>query len=217
MSMQDRVGAICPNCGRATESKIWGTVNVGINPELREEVLTGRVRRTTCPFCSAEFNVEWHFLYHDPIRKFMISYHPSKDGRSAPIPTPALDLVQSVLSNYKLRLVTSWNQLREKIGIFESGLDDYPIETIKSLLGVKIFGTPKFGDEALFYICTRQNSAGASELLFHAFRGREHIMDSWCPLDLYRALEQEAVEKFGIGWSRGEWMTVNRAGLGRGK
>src|SRR6266478_2924818 len=114
MSMQDRVGAICPNCGRATESKIWGTVNVGINPELREEVLTGTVRRTTCPFCSAEFNVEWH-------------------------------------------------------------------------------------------------------LLFHAFRGREHIMDSWCPLDLYRALEQEAVEKFGIGWSRGEWMTVNRAGLGRGK
>src|SRR6266478_5081011 len=121
MSMQERVGAICPQCGKMTQNKIWGTVNLGLNPELREEVLTGRVRRATCPFCSSVFNVEWHFLYHDPTRSFMLSYHPTLQGRSAPIPTQALDLVEKVVSNYKLRLVTSWNQLREKIAVFENG------------------------------------------------------------------------------------------------
>ncbi|MGH9551129.1 MAG: CpXC domain-containing protein [Terriglobales bacterium] len=205
MSMQDRVGAICPHCGKMTQNKIWGTVNVGINPELREEVLTGRVRRTTCPFCSSEFNVEWHFLYHDPKGKFMISYHPTKDGRSAPIPTVGLDLVEGVLSNYKLRLVTSWNELREKIGIFESGLDDYPIETIKLLLGL--------GGDEVFYLCTRQNSDGVGELVFQVFRGREYLMDAWFPSDGYVRLAQEAEKKFGVGCNLGQWMIVNRATL----
>ena len=100
---------------------------------------------------------------------------------------------------------------------FRRGLDDYAIETMKSLLGVKIFGTPEFGDEALFYLCTWQNSVGASELVFQAFRGRERIMDAWFPLDFYRGLEQEVVKEFGLGWDRGKWMTVNRAGIGTGE
>ena len=218
MSIQHRVAAVCPNCGKVTESKIRGTVNIGLNPELREEVLTGRIRRATCPFCSSEFNVEWLFLYHDPTRQFIISYHPIiKDGRTAPIPTETLDVSEKVLCNYNLRLVTSWNHLREKIGIFEDGLDDYPIETIKSVIGGKIFGTPKFGDEALFYLCTRQSSSGESELVFQAFHGREHLADARFPLDMYRTVRQEVIKKFGRGWERGEWMTINQGGIGRGK
>ncbi len=169
MSIQHRVAAVCPNCGKVTESKIRGTVNIGLNPELREGVLTGRIRRATCPFCSSEFNVEWLFLYHDPTRQFIISYHPIiKDGRTAPIPTETLDVSEKVLCNYNLRLVTSWNHLREKIGIFEDGLDDYPA-------------------------------------------------DARFPLDMYRTVQQEVIKKFGRGWERGEWMTINQGGIGRGK
>jgi hypothetical protein len=44
-----------------------------------------------------------------------------------------------------------------------------------------------------------------------------HVADARFPLDMYQAVQEEVIKKFGGGWDRGEWMTINQAGIGRGK
>src|SRR4029077_21146239 len=146
-------------------------------------------------------------------RRFMISYQPTEDGRSQPIPSAPLDVMGALLSHYRLRFVTSWNQLREKIAIFEAVLQDYPIEFIKLLLGNEIFGTPKFGNDAIYFLERQTDASGAIELVFQVFEGKKYLTDARFPVVAYETLAREAEKQFGSQHGLGEWITLNQASL----
>ena len=185
MSMQEEVVVSCPRCGKAAHGVRWATANVKLNPELRQQVLTGQIRTTQCPACTHRFPVDHHFLYHDMDVRFMISYQPTRDGVSRPIPSIPLDLMQQSLPDYKLRFVTTWNQLREKILIFDSFLHDLPVEIIKFVLGAEIFGTLEFGDDGIYFLEAQQNSQGELQLVFGAFRNGELLTEAAYPYEGY--------------------------------
>lgn len=213
MSMQEHVATSCPQCNKPAHGDRWATVNVTLNPELREDVLTGKIRTAQCPFCATRFVVNHHFLYHDMERRFIISYQPTESGRSQPIPSAPLALMGALLSHYRLRFVTSWNQLREKIAIFEALLQDYPVEVIKLLLGSEIFDTPKFGNDAIYFLERQTDASGAIELVFQVFEGKKYLTDARSPLVAYQTLARGAEKQFGSPHGLGEWITVNQASL----
>lgn len=127
----------CPKCGAEKEVAIWESVNTSVDPSLKQMVLERRLTEFVCPSCGYTTPVIYGFLYHQPEDKVMISFVTSDDqvqGVINSFTTPPFNM----FPGYKKRVVRSYEELTEKIRIFDSGLDDRVIEIEKLLLFPKI-------------------------------------------------------------------------------
>lgn len=103
---------------------------------MKEAVKDRSAFRFVCPDCGAETYVDYDLLYHQMEDRIMIHYA-RLDESAAEIyqmltKDDPEDMVQDMLRNhYLIRIVRSQNQLREKIAIFDAGLDDRIIEIYK--------------------------------------------------------------------------------------
>ncbi len=62
----------CPNCGQKISVKLYGSVNVNQLPELKEELLAGKLNKAECPKCKIKYDLAESVLYHDMEKKIMI-------------------------------------------------------------------------------------------------------------------------------------------------
>ena len=119
----------CSRCGAVHSVPVLSRVNTAENPELKEEVRSGRLFVWTCPQCGAPNLIRSPFLYHDPALRLMVFL---SDGDSEAQQRLAETLrTEEGLKDYTLRLVDSVGELVEKIGIAEAGLDDVALELCK--------------------------------------------------------------------------------------
>ena len=124
---------ICPECGHEQELHIIPTVNVTLDPEMREKVLSGEIFLFTCEKCGFSGFAGYPFIYEDKETAggFLIYLEPDCEEREVGVDGDVAD--QVLLQNMTMRLVTTVNELKEKIFIFESGLDDRVLELFKTL------------------------------------------------------------------------------------
>lgn len=120
----------CPDCGREIEYDYWDSVNVSLDPKLKEYVLDGSIFNCSC-ICGYDKNLVHPFLYHDMNKKLLIQL-------------TSIDEVEEVIESYEevinlafseenIRIVTDYNELIEKIHIFDADFDDKVIELTKSI------------------------------------------------------------------------------------
>lgn len=129
----------CPICGKKSEVKTYDSINVTLNPEYKEAALNGTLMHFDCPHCGFECEISTALLYHDMANKFMVqlvgSHGDIEKTMSAYQAVSESKIAFNIFdADYKLRLVTSQNQLKEKVLIFESGLDDRRIEFCKAAI-----------------------------------------------------------------------------------
>jgi transcription elongation factor Elf1 len=134
----------CPRCGKNQDFRIWDSVNVTIDPELREQVMSEEIFNFVCESCGCSGPVAYNMLYNDMDRQFMIwLLHPgsSQEGQdvASKFPTP-----------YRMRTVDSVNRLKEKILILESDLDDVSVEAVK--LELRRQEAPDLDRAQLFFV-----------------------------------------------------------------
>lgn len=126
----------CPKCHKDSDFKMYETVNVDLDNILREKVLSGDFFNWECPHCGVKLIVQYAFLYHDMSNKFMIYFSPNNCKETN-------IYINDMLKKYPgmrkstYRTVDNYNQLIEKIQIFESGLDDIMVELTKVLIKCK--------------------------------------------------------------------------------
>lgn len=133
MSDKIREPIECPFCGREGESEAWSSVNVTLNPELREKVLNNEIFMHTCPHCGKVFGVRQQLVYHDMDHAFMIFFDFERHQDGEPdIEIP--DILASSERKYKFRTVYGLNEFKEKILILELGLDDIAVERMKYMI-----------------------------------------------------------------------------------
>ena len=126
MSTQIVKEIVCPQCGERQKYRILAGVNARENPEFRLRVLEETLFDWQCDRCNYFGAMAYPFLYTDPDLKFIVSVTPS--GTDSPVePTEAV-------RTYTMRRVRSLAALKEKILIFEAGLDDAAIELVKNAL-----------------------------------------------------------------------------------
>ena len=65
-------------CGAYFEATLYTSVNVQLNPVLKEELLDGRLNLVTCSECGREQHVEIPLLYHDMERRIAIQVFPEE-------------------------------------------------------------------------------------------------------------------------------------------
>ncbi len=141
MSKEHTERIACPKCGEESDFVIWESINTMIDPETKSKVLSGEIFRFKCPKCGAETIADYDCLYHQMEDKLMIQIvYYDKDvpkaaesfdriSKNSPIPD-----FPSVMADYTFRIVRDQLKLREKINIFNHGLDDRVIELMKIFL-----------------------------------------------------------------------------------
>lgn len=123
------VHARCRRCGTEADVPAWNIINTRENPELKQELLEGRMFIWTCPACGTDNLVKYPLLYHDPDQKLLLWL---TDG----IPEVEARMAETVeseegLHDYTARIVDTPGDMMEKIKIHDAGLDDIAVEICK--------------------------------------------------------------------------------------
>lgn len=118
---------ICPDCGAKGKFTIWDSINVDLNPDLHDKVLSGELFSWKCPRCGKTFDVPFSTLYHDMKRHLMIYFLSQRQEEG-------LKIKVGLGKDYTYRAVYRVDDLKEKIMQLESSLDDKAIEFMKYIL-----------------------------------------------------------------------------------
>lgn len=137
----------CPHCSKPVHFEVCASVNADRRPDLRTAILDGSFQQTTCPHCSQDFRLEPQLNYLDVGRGQWIAAFPRQklDGWQAVEAEaqasfdkaygPQASAAERELGDsLKVRVVFSWDALREKLLAFEAGLDDVRLEQLKLML-----------------------------------------------------------------------------------
>ena len=66
----------CPKCDRKQTETVWNTINVTLNPELKEKLFQGEINKSRCKNCGNEAFISLPLLYHDMDKKYCVQYYP---------------------------------------------------------------------------------------------------------------------------------------------
>ena len=125
----------CPECGADIEVSRPAIINVQNDPEYKVQVLTGNLFNEKCPKCGQGLQVVSRITYHDMEKKLMVYFRPITSQEE--LKTFDYEAIRSAIEdnfkapNYAIRVVTTVNELMEKIKIAEFGLNDGVIEIAK--------------------------------------------------------------------------------------
>jgi len=135
----------CPGCGAVQKLSIARSLNVSRAPAHREVLLAGELHRQRCTSCQMAFTVDCAFEYLDFERKQLFLVFPLAEERrwaelegepqklwernlgAAELPVAVRELGQG----FHVRAVFGPSALREKVILFEAGLDDAAVEAYK--------------------------------------------------------------------------------------
>ncbi len=149
---------VCAKCGAKQKLQAWPSATVLQNPELRKKVLDETLFNWSCEKCGYQAMVVYPFLYHDTQRRLMIALSPDPDAKRLESP-PLVD-------GLKKRVVHLPAELKEKILIFEAGLDDAAMELTKLLLVGPL--CKKYGTDKLRLYFSRREDSGMVFAVFTA-------------------------------------------------
>ncbi|MBQ3125322.1 MAG: CpXC domain-containing protein [Clostridia bacterium] len=140
MSINLKQSVKCPKCSQMSDITVWSSITVKDSPDLKSDLLSGKINMFKCPSCENMALMPHPMLYHDEEKRLMISFSPTND------PVLKEQMFQNVkesssksgelekLEGYNLRFITEYNELLEKVLIFDNELNDKVIEVIKLMI-----------------------------------------------------------------------------------
>ena len=89
----------CPRCSANFVAQVRTVIDVGQEPELKEQFLRGRVNYVQCPQCGGGGVLSTALVYHDPQKELLITYVPPELNLSANQQEQLVgDLVNAIMS-----------------------------------------------------------------------------------------------------------------------
>lgn len=79
MSISNKEKIPCPQCKHEEEVTLWASINVSLNPELKEKLFQAKINQFKCNQCGYETYISIPLFYNDMDREFSIQYyHPEQ-------------------------------------------------------------------------------------------------------------------------------------------
>ena len=119
----------CPKCSKSTSAHLYISINATNDPGFREDLLSGKLLDFTCPYCGYKGRFTYPLLYNDMKRRFMVYLIPDIDRFQ--LEDRSLEEDYRNLKGIRKRITADFNSMKEKIFVFESGLDDMAVELTK--------------------------------------------------------------------------------------
>lgn len=128
----------CPSCNEKSTFCAREIMNATQNPQLRQDVLSGKFYRWICPKCGKEATIVYPTLYHDMTNEFIVYHAPIRDNDGPIVVGGKTGQKKYDFANrgfaqagYVLRKCFGEEDFREKVSQLDSGLDDRVIEVLK--------------------------------------------------------------------------------------
>lgn len=126
MSKPREFEIVCDKCKHTENFHAWDSINVDLDPKMKDKVLSEEIFHWICPQCGERYYVPFSFLYHDMKHATMIQF----------IPNHSIEQEEEVdvpfnIGEYRYRNVYDINELKEKIFILDAELDDRVVEFVK--------------------------------------------------------------------------------------
>lgn len=174
MSKHHKEEIECPHCHHKGEFDLWESVNVDLDPELREQVLNSRLFVWTCPKCESHVILPYDTLYHDMKHRFMLffsyEFNEEEADKYAPMKMPK----EFFMDGYTHRIVYGLKRLKEKILILEEGLNDVAVERMKFMIShIVVPEITEKGYELFFYQVDRTDEVSEYGAIFFVYHDQE--------------------------------------------
>ena len=138
MSMERTVEISCPVCGKKGLYQVWDSINTGIE-RAKEKAISGELFEFKCDKCGNISRFSQKFLFHDMTHGYMIQHTSTEAEFNEAVNVFKRECEEinsegtfsDLIKNYRFRVVRSLNEFREKVCIFDAGLDDRVIEICK--------------------------------------------------------------------------------------
>lgn len=198
----------CPKCGRQIEIDIWDSIDIPYDMEQKEKVLKNTFFKASCDNCKITFPIGYKCLYNDMEQRYLIWMTPKleedeldeiADYNERLKTDNRLRLAQN---GYTYRIVRNDNELREKVLIFDEGLDDRYIETMK-LVYVPVFKKNAAKDSRIMGLYFDKKADGTGYQWVIIFDNRRPMIAD-INMDIYEDMKEKlkdiVEEKTGEGF-----------------
>lgn len=164
MSQTGTITLNCPICKRDHDAKLWRRIDIGTEKDAKETLLKGEFFHFVCPDCGYVSELHYGSLYVDRDIRELIYLAEEKEAEPAAA-EKAAEAAADDLPFWKqgdslLRVVHSAEDLREKLLIFDNGLDDRLVEICK---GIALSQFPS--DDNYYVTGIRYDVIGEQEVL----------------------------------------------------
>lgn len=193
MSANETVEISCPRCGKTGSFTVWHSINTELDPEMRDAVRDGAAFIYECRKCGHRTPVNYGFLYHQREDRMMLHYCTDENSVTECLRIYGSNgkMQELELGDYLTRIVRSLNELREKLFIFDAGLDDRVIELMKLLYVSELMeNDPDCGitrvlcgmieNKLMFEFVADKRSAGTMEADMGLYDRIAEIVDERC-------------------------------------
>jgi hypothetical protein len=139
-----RIQSIQCRCGFTFEDEVFDSLHVSRRPDIRERILAGTFHGFSCSQCGKRVTVETRLAYTDFPRKQWFTVFPRIDIRhrdelvdfarrsfQATMVERAAEIARAWAPEMTQRAIFGLASLREKLILFDAGLDDRTIECLK--------------------------------------------------------------------------------------
>lgn len=76
MAMLNRSTVTCPRCGNRFDANVNSLIDPQVDPQLKMELLSGRLNAVQCPRCGTVSNMAVPLVYHDADKELLITFVP---------------------------------------------------------------------------------------------------------------------------------------------
>ena len=208
MSICDKETIKCPACGEVSDLTVWQSITVSDSPDVKADLLKGKVNMFICNACGQKALFPAPILYTDTEKKLVISFSPQNTNEAR---ARIFEEIKKSSQNsgelknypdYNLRFVTTYNELLEKILIFDNGFNDKPIEVIKLLV------LAQDSEKMAQRTCIFGKSDGKNiEFLVNDSK-ENRIYTSRVPLETYETIKTQ-LKQSGVKFKSFDWEMVD--------
>jgi hypothetical protein len=145
MSTWNDVDVRCPHCGHSFVAQVASGLHISRLPAVRERIIEGRLHRFDCARCRGRVEVRVPLIYADFQRGHWIEVWPVDEirrWRELAIACEAsfhrviergAPILREQVKLFRVRIVFGYDELREKLLLWDAELDDVAIECVKLL------------------------------------------------------------------------------------
>ena len=81
--MENKIELVCPECNEKFNVDIFTSINVQMDKDMKNRVLSGKLFDMECAHCHSKFHIPYPVLYHDMEKKLLIQFTEEKlDNRN---------------------------------------------------------------------------------------------------------------------------------------
>ena len=185
---------ICPKCNEITEGKLYTSINATNNPHLRNEVLEENLFHWRCHSCGHEARLTYPLLYNDMKKRFMVYLIPEIDRFQ--LADNELEEEFKNLKGIRKRLAPDFNTFKEKLFIFENGLDDMAVEMTKLAISESVARKLKLREVTEGYLSMYDRESNTMGFTYFTGEERAPYVQT-ARLEIY-GKSKDIIDKFAI-------------------